>query len=391
MSGARRGWTAVFVAPLLPFPARTGGQKRTLRLLEAAARVGIVPHLVTADESASEGAADALRERGWTVDVVPEPRAAIAGRLAQHARRHPSPYLHGVARRVAEVAAGAAFVQLEHTLSATLRLPSGPPVLLSLQNHDSAIAEQAVAATRRGTVAWARERNRLSALRAVERRAVPAADVVIVVSESDARAVVALGGTPLLAANGVDDAFFDVAPQAATASRALFFGDFGYAPNADGLLRFAREGWPRVRSAVPAATLGVAGPGMPTALRTALTAIDGVEVVGLVDDLTRSLAAASVTVVPIWQGGGTRLKVLEAMAAARPVVGTTLGVEGVGFATGRHGLVTDAPAALGDATALLLADPARAAALGAAAREHAEQYRWVRTTAALGERYASYR
>jgi glycosyltransferase involved in cell wall biosynthesis len=92
-------------------------------------------------------------------------------------------------------------------------------------------------------------------------------------------------------------------------------------------------------------------------------------------------------VVPLWQGGGTRLKALESLAAARPVVGTPLGVEGIAFEQGVHGLVGDAPAELARGCVELLGDPERSRALSTAGRRLAEGYRWERVTAPAEELY----
>ena len=94
--------------------------------------------------------------------------------------------------------------------------------------------------------------------------------------------------------------------------------------------------------------------------------------------------------VPIWQGGGTRLKVLEALAAGRPLAGTPLGVGGIGLRDGEHALVAERPDALADAVVALLSDHARAAALGAAGRSLAEQYRWERVTAPAAALYGDW-
>jgi polysaccharide biosynthesis protein PslH len=366
--------SALVVSPLLPYPPHSGGQKRTLRLLDAMERAGLRPHVVTAHEAADADVA-ALRERGWDVDVRPF-RPGMLDRLTQHAARRPSPYLSPVAEVVAE--APAAMVQLEHTMSVYYRdLRPGTPVVLSLHNLDSEI----------GGRGW-RARYRASALRVQERRAIPDVDHVLCVSEHDAAAVADRGGRPLLVPNGVDADLFHVDRPAGTPTSA-FFGHFGYAPNRDGLLRFLREGWGHTRAAIPAATLVVAGAGIGGGLQRELDGFGGVEVVGVVPDVGALLARSTVVVVPLWQGGGTRLKVLEAMAAARAVVGTPLGVARIGFRPGEHGLVEREPAALGAALAVLLRDPVRAAALGARARTHAERYRWERTTAELEELYAT--
>jgi glycosyltransferase involved in cell wall biosynthesis len=358
----------------------TGGQKRTLRLLEAMARAGLEPLVLTPDPSAR------TTLRRFAVEVVEDPPPTLAQRLVQHAARRPSPYLARLADRLAELAAGAALVQLEHTQSAYYAAPAGVPLILSLHNHDSAAALSSARRRRTGSPAWLRERNRAAALRHVERRALPRAERVLVVSEADGAAVRALGGRPLLAPNGVDDEFFAV-PGGGT--HALFFGGFGYAPNRLGLERFLQGGWPETRRRVPDARLAVAGAGIDSALRERLAGVEGVDVLGLVDDLPAAMAAARAVLIPIWEGGGTRLKALEGLAAGRPLASTTLGVAGIGFRAGAHGLLGDSPQELGRALAELLADPARAAALGAAGRGLAAGYRWADALAEAERLYAA--
>ena len=111
------------------------------------------------------------------------------------------------------------------------------------------------------------------------------------------------------------------------------------------------------------------------------------EFVGFADDLIAELAAARLTLVSLWAGSGTRLKVLESMAAARPVVGTALGVEGLGFVSGEHGLVAETGPGLAEGVVELLADDDRIRRMGLAGRELAERYRWARTTVPASELY----
>ena len=93
-------------------------------------------------------------------------------------------------------------------------------------------------------------------------------------------------------------------------------------------------------------------------------------------------------VVPLWVGGGTRLKVLEALAAARPVVGTAVGVEGIGFTPGVARAGRREPAGAGGRRWPSCSPiPARAAALGAAGRELAERFRWPRALERLETAY----
>ncbi len=378
---------ALVVCPVLPHPPISGGQKRTFRLLEALERAGARPHLVTADDTAPE-AAEALRRRGWDVDVVPEPPATLRRHAAQHLARRPSPFLSGVAERIRVLAPDAALLQLEHTQSAYYSA-SGLPTILSLHNLDSRLLARVARSRRPGTPAWAREWNRALATRSTERREFPRASLVVCVSHEDAEAAVRTGARTLLAPNGVDREFFDV-EAGGELNRAAFFGHFGYAPNRRGLERFLERGWPEVRRRRPDATLAVAGAGLDEPLTRRFAAHVGVEVLGLVDDVSVLLAGVRAVVVPLWEGGGTRLKVLEALAAARPVAGTPVGVEGIGFVHGREGLIADDPAGLGRALGHLLADPEGSAAMGAAGRRLADEFRWERVLAELEAAYRGF-
>ena len=108
---------------------------------------------------------------------------------------------------------------------------------------------------------------------------------------------------------------------------------------------------------------------------------------GFVPDIVTLLANGRLVLVPNWQGGGTRFKVLEALAAARPIVSTFQGVEGVGFEDARHGLLADAPSELAAAAAALLDDGERSTALAGAGRVLAERFRWTRVLEPLEALY----
>jgi glycosyltransferase involved in cell wall biosynthesis len=377
------------ISLVLPEPTVDGARKRTRRLLEAMQRAGVRPHLVTADPRPE--AAAALRALGWRVDCIPEPVPTLAARARQFRARRPSPYHRALAEHVRTLSAEPpAFVQVEHALAAGYP-PPGPslPVALSMHNVDSEMLATVAREQRLLTPAWARAWNRALATRTVERREVTRADVVLSVSDEDAAHFAGLGGRPLVVPNGVDDDLFAVEAAPADGERVLFFGQLGYAPNTLGLLRFIREAWPRVLASRPGARLRVAGPGLDRALDARLRRHPGVEPLGLVDDLRGELGRA-VVVVPIWQGGGTRLKVLEALAAGRPLAGTPLGVSGLGLRDGEHALVAERPDALADAVLALLSDHVRAAALGAAGRRLAEHYRWERMTAPAAALYGDW-
>jgi glycosyltransferase involved in cell wall biosynthesis len=156
----------------------------------------------------------------------------------------------------------------------------------------------------------------------------------------------------------------------------VFTGKMDYRPNWDAALWFARDILPRIRAARPEARFVVAGQKPPNTLLK-LNGSNGVVVTGAMDDVRPLIAGAAVYVAPLRLGGGTRFKLLEAMALARPVVSTTLGAEGFAVRSGRELLLADAPADFAAAVLALLSQPAQAERLGRAGRSFVEAgYDW---------------
>ena len=188
--------------------------------------------------------------------------------------------------------------------------------------------------------------------------------------------------------NAVDVAEFRVRPTDASPDgrTVLFFGALNYFPNEDGVLHLLREIWPRIEQGNPAARLKIIGQ-QPT---REILASQGprIEVLGKVDDLRPHLATAAVTIAPLRVGGGTRFKILEAMAMSRPVVSTSVGAEGIDAEPGRHLLRADDPASFAGAVLRILGDPALGRRLGEEARALVEaRYSWAESTRALEALY----
>jgi polysaccharide biosynthesis protein PslH len=155
----------------------------------------------------------------------------------------------------------------------------------------------------------------------------------------------------------------------------VFFGLLSTVPNIDGVTHFAENIWPHIASANPEARFKIIG-GRPPPSLLALAGPRG-EVTGFVDDLRPHLAAAAAVVVPLRLGGGTRLKIVEAMAMGKAVVSTSLGAEGIEAVPGRDLLLEDDPVKFADAVNRLLVDPDLAARIGRSARQLAvEKYSW---------------
>jgi glycosyltransferase involved in cell wall biosynthesis len=238
---------------------------------------------------------------------------------------------------------------------------------VTLHNVASVRASQQLAVTRGRRQRWLIERE-IEAARRLEQRALERYDVVTVCSDADAAA---LPGPSLVVPNGVDVDRFPVTPVPERA-HVVLTGSLAYLPNVDGADWFVTQVWPRVRAEVPEATLELAGR-EPVAQVRALAARPGVTVTANPVDMVPHLLAARVAVVPLRLGSGTRLKALEAFAAARPVVGTTIGLEGLGVRDGEDAGVCDDAPGFASAVVRFLTDDAAAAALARRGRARVER------------------
>lgn len=192
-------------------------------------------------------------------------------------------------------------------------------------------------------------------------------DLVLAVHEEEAAAMRAFAPGVRVEVIPASARFLALAPRAnAGAPTLLVVGSFDREANAEGARRFLEHGWPLVRARVPSARLRLVGRHLPAGLAARAREL-GAEPVGFVDDLAREFAGARAMVIPLWQGAGIRVKMIEAVAAGVPVVSTPLGAEGLGLVPGREFLDGEQPERLGEAAIELLERPERASALAAAA------------------------
>jgi glycosyltransferase involved in cell wall biosynthesis len=381
---------ATVVCPRFPYPPIGGGVKRSLRLLECIERAGLRVRVLTDDRPLPE-AIDALAQRGWSTHVARDMRYPTATRAQQHLLRLPGPRSADLASELKRATKPKdAMVQLEGPVAAAqVTWPQPVPVVFSTHNVERHLARAAAHGKRPGTRSWLREQYHVHRLARIEVGTARLADAVICVSDQDAEAFQRLSKRVIVAPNGVDEQFFELTESSSESEDILFFGQFTYEPNRTGFERFLQEGWPTLAALRPRSRLLVAGEGSRENVQVTHEA-ERVHVLGLVNDIVGTIARARLTVAPIWRGGGTRLKVLESLAALRPVVGTSLGVSGIGFTPGRQGLVAETPAELGQAAASLLAEPDRLSAMAHEGRSLAEPYRWTRALAPAEELYREY-
>jgi polysaccharide biosynthesis protein PslH len=250
-------------------------------------------------------------------------------------------------------------------------LPSHIPAALSTHNASWRLLERRAALGRRAALRLEAARHR----RMVE-SAVPRYAGVVVVSEADARDFAAAGARRVeVVPNGADFAARPL-PQPGGPPTLLFTGSMDHEPNRDAILWFGRQVWPAVAAEVPGARLLVVGRGPQERLRD-LAGQPGVDVVGPVPDMLPFFERAHAVIAPLRSGGGSRLKILEALAAGRAVVSTTVGAEGLDLTPGEHILVGDGAEAFAAACARLLRDMELRERLAANGRRHAaERYDW---------------
>jgi len=198
-------------------------------------------------------------------------------------------------------------------------------------------------------------------------------DHVVCISERDTHLLSQRGINATVCRNGWNPRSAPLEPS--SEPLVVFVALMGWAPNADAARWLCEQVWPIVRREHPPARLALVGK-EPTAPVLALAAPD-IEVTGTVASVEPWLRRAQVAVAPLRAGGGSRLKILEALDAGRPLVSTSKGVEGLEDLAGDGVLVADDPREMAQAVVGLLQDPARACrvgALGAAAVR--ERHTW---------------
>ncbi len=170
-----------------------------------------------------------------------------------------------------------------------------------------------------------------------ERRILGTAECTVAVSDTDARRLRDDFGVARVSVveNGVDTAYFQPRARRRRSDRLLFLGSLDWRPNLDGLNWLLERIFPAVRAAEPSASLCLVGRNPPEALCRRVAALPGVELHANVPDVRPYLADCGMLVVPLRIGGGSRLKILEALASGTPVVSTRIGAEGLRLEAGK--------------------------------------------------------
>ena len=258
------------------------------------------------------------------------------------------------------------------------RLVGSLPKLIIHHNVESQLLFRRARAEKRP---WAKAYLALQAskLRRLEEKSARIFEYHTTVSELDKETL--LGISPdfkiQVVENGTDPDFFKPLDLSGEADTLVFAGGMSWYPNSQAMIYFANEIWPLIKKEVPGIRMNLVGGNPPAELIAFGKGEPAFKVWGMVDDVRPLIDQAAVYVVPIMVGGGTRLKILDAMAMGKAIVSTSIGCEGIEVADGHNIMIADDPEAFAASTVQLLRDPQLRCRLGENARRTAiERYSW---------------
>jgi len=263
-------------------------------------------------------------------------------------------------------------------LSASLNFPENliTPTVLFQHNVESALWVR-MATTESNPVKRFAYQIEAKKMTHYERRALSKFHHVIAVSEHDRQQMLAMDPSCSITVvpTGVDTQKYSLAPPAsANPPRIVFTGSMDWEPNIDAIDYFCRDIFPSVRAEFPSAVFQIVGRNPHH--RVKQLASSSVQVTGTVPSVAEYLRDATVVVVPLRIGGGTRLKIFEAMAMGKAVISTSIGAEGLDVESGRDLVLADDAASIAQAINLLLQDSAVRRRYEEAAAKLAAQYDW---------------
>jgi sugar transferase (PEP-CTERM/EpsH1 system associated) len=395
----------LLLTPQLPYPPHQGTSLRNYNLIAQLARRHRVAVLSFIEPDQSLAHAGPLLETCEWVDTVAVPQRTPGTRLRQivttsrpdMAWRLWSPaYAERLAQRLAESAFDV--VQIE-----AIELAPYLPVIEVSQPRPQSVFDDHNCEwllQKRACLTDARIPRRWPAalysfiqwqrLKGYEANTCRHVDRVVAASEADRRAINAVAPEVdvTIVPNGV--ALDEYGDYSGPLERydLVFTGKMDFRPNVDAMLWFCDKVLPLIRRTHPHVTLAIVGQ-RPHARLARLRTVPGVTLTGWVPDVRPYIGGAAVYVAPLRVGGGTRLKLMQAMAMGSAIVATSLGAEGFSFRAGHHLLLADDATDFAAAATSLLDDPQRRARLGAAARDFVQaDYGWDRLVPRLEALYA---
>ena len=390
-------------------PVDKGGKIRSYNMLKELKRNCHVTYLTLDDGTAATDAPELASEYCHELVTIPHPRREkfttgfyvdlmfnLASSLPYAIKKYESP---GMRREIAKRVAGASFdVLVCDFLAPAVNVPPrvACPSVLFQHNVEAMIWKRHYEVQKNAakkTYLYRQWRK----MWAFEAKMCPQFDCVVAVSREDREQMQQEYGVEAIydVPTGVDTAFFRPSSETKRKPAHLVFtGSMDWLPNEDAIRYFTEQILPRIKQAVPGVTLTVVGRDPFPGLVELSKRDSSVVVTGRVDDVRPYMDEAAVYIVPLRIGGGTRLKIYEAMAMEKPIVSTSIGAEGLPVANGEEILLADTPETFADAVVGLLQQEDRATEIGKrAAAKVREQFGWDRVAdsfAAICERAISF-
>lgn len=385
----------LLLTPQLPYPPHQGTSLRNFHIIRGLAQVCELSLLsfLEAGQSVAAAQMGPLAELCQQIETVPVPQRTTGKRLQQLlATRRPDMahrlFIPAFNVRLLQMlqAENYDIVQIEG-IELARYLPvirHGSPrskIVFDDHNAETELQRRNFLTDLRQPRRWvaaAYSAEQVRRLRRFERWVCQQADWVTAVSHPDKIHLEKLtnGRTPItVIPNSLDVSQFQLHDAEIYPGDIVFSGKMDYRPNVDAVLWFVDEVWPRIRQERPSATFTIVGQ-KPHSRLERLKNEPGITLTGWVERVEPYLAGARVFVLPFRVGSGTRLKLIEAMAAGKALVSTAVGAEGFPVEHNRELLLVDDPVGFGTAVLHLLNHPEERQRLGQAAQQFARQYDW---------------
>ena len=377
----------LFLSPTVPFPLTDGGRIRVFNLLkQVAAKSDVTLLALETQPTDADGVAE-LQQFGIQVHLVPNaptlPRVSLGTLVNAFLKRQPITVarydLPAYRQKFRDLIASENFdlVHYEMFHTAQFRTDTNLPGVLSQQNVDSAIWRRLCGETTHPFYKLAYWTQQL-AFQRYERVLSPKFDAVTCTSDIDAAVFqrYCAEDTIEIIPNGVDVTHYQPDFTSEAPAHLIYIGSMDWYPNEDAVAFFADEVLPRIQEKVRNVQFSIVG-GNPSARVQRLAEREGVVVTGRVPEIKPYFAEATVFVVPLRIGSGTRLKILEALAMGKAIVSTSVGAEGLDLKDGGEIFIADEPNAFADAVTRLLTDPTLRRRIGENGRARVERdYDW---------------
>ncbi len=365
----------LFVCPFVPWPLVNGGKIRTFNLIRAASKHAEIHLRILHEPDEADDTRAALEPWCASLRFFERSEPSLTQRLLKPKIErwfHSKALIEDVQR---DLESGAySLLHLDELLLARITKPgSKTPIVQHHHKLDTVLYDtlnQGASLLRKFDL-WK--------LRRLERESTRRYRHHLLCSEGDARLLAerygALDTGAVPSGFAPEDFRPSQPPIERHPERLLFLGSMDYGPNIDGIGWFVREVLPLIRVRRPQVELEIVGGNPVPAVRS--LAGEGVRVLGRVERVPPYLEGAALMIVPLRIGGGTRLKIVEALAMGTPVVSTSIGAEGLGLQDGEQLAMRDGAQDFADSVLELLADPKHAGQLGRTGKHYVEKhYRW---------------